>query len=105
MLNSQSQIKFTIRIKRDPCPLKGHRVTVRRVLMPALVVLVVGLLVSWASKSQVEQSPPPALPAVQDLQSITAKVDEYFAARWQKAGLKPAIALELSHYVPRQSTR
>jgi hypothetical protein len=62
--------------------------------MPALVVLAVGLLVSWASKSSVNPSLPPALPTDRNLPSITRQVDDYFAARWEKAGIEPVQTLE-----------
>lgn len=68
--------------------------TVRRILMPASVVLGVGLLVGWASKSPERQAPPPVIPDEQNLPSITAQVDDYFAARWKNAGLEPAQILE-----------
>lgn len=68
--------------------------SIRRLWVPASVVLLVGFLVAWASQSPLEQSPPGNTEQVQDLPTITEQVDDYFTRRWQSAGLKPADVLQ-----------
>ncbi|MCA9072125.1 MAG: DUF1549 domain-containing protein, partial [Planctomycetaceae bacterium] len=68
--------------------------SIRRFWVPASVVLLVGFLVAWASQSPLEKSPPGPTDEVENLPSITKQVDDYFAQRWQTAGLKPVEVLQ-----------
>ena len=64
----------------------------RRFWVPACVVLLVCLLVAWASKSPLALSPPLSESA-NDAASITSELNQYFERRWQKANLAPAALL------------
>ena len=68
--------------------------SVRHLWVPGLVILSVGLLVGWASRSPLQTSPPAATEPLEDLPSITHQIDHDFAERWRKAGLEPASMLE-----------
>ncbi len=65
----------------------------RRFWVPALVVLLVCLLVGWASQSPIDQSQPSADNLPEDLPAIQQQVDQYFEQSWQSAGLTPATIL------------
>lgn len=68
--------------------------SIRRLWVPASVLLLVGFLVAWASQSPLVQSPPGTSEQLQSLPTVTKQIDTYFANRWQNAGLEPAEVLQ-----------
>ncbi len=70
--------------------------SIRLLWVPVSTVILVCVLVGWASRSPLEQSLPETTPPTREIPAITQQVDRYFAKRWKSAGLKPAEELQAS---------
>lgn len=70
----------------------GRAMSLKTLLIPALVVLGVAAVVSWAARSPVDQSVDGVLPAdaAGDVAGVVERVDAFFQQRWSSEELMPA---------------